>query len=149
MEENLPKFENTDNLVINDHNSTNLRTAMCWAKFIAVFGFVLTGMMLVMSLLMLFGGMSSYMDGVFGGMSVFVGFWFLAYTVFCFFYFYFIYMFSTKIKKAIKENNQQSLNQGIVFMKNYFLFEGIMLIIALAIIVLSCLLSGMMLISLM
>lgn len=148
MEENLPKFENTDNLVINDYNSTNLRTAMCWAKFIAIFGFVSTGMMLVMSLLMLFGGMSC-MDGMFGGMSVFTGFWFLACTVFCFFYSYFIYMFSTKIKKAIQENNQQLLDQGIVYMKNYFLFAGIMLIITLALILLSCLLSGMMFISLM
>lgn len=151
MEGNLPKFENTDNLTINKDNVSDLRKAMCWAKFMSIVSFVLTGMMLVLSLVMLFGGSMCPMMNyeLCGGVGLISGITSLISTAIYFFYAYFMYMFSTKIKKAIAENNQTYLNQGIVNMKNYFMLTGIMMVVALAIILITLLFSGVMVAALM
>ena len=50
MEENLPKFENREELVVNSDMAIDLRKAMSWAKFLSIMMFIGTGMMLLLSI---------------------------------------------------------------------------------------------------
>ena len=50
MEENLPKFENREELVVNSDMAIDLRKAMSWAKFLSIMMFIGTGMMFLLSI---------------------------------------------------------------------------------------------------
>ena len=131
MEENLPKFENREELVVNSDMAIDLRKAMSWAKFIG------TGMMFLLSIVCFAVDPSTWFDndmepgagGILGGV-------YLAVTVIYFFLSYFMYMFSVKIKRAIADGDKAAFGSGIRNMKYYFQLGGILTIVALGLVVL-------------
>ena len=68
MEDNLPKFENREQLVISGEIAANMRAAMSWAKFMAIVCFVMTGMIFVAAIILLvMGGSLQYYYPALGG----------------------------------------------------------------------------------
>lgn len=132
MEENLPNFENREQLVISGDIAANLRTAMSWAKFMGIICFVMTGMMLVAAIILLAMGSSlQYYYPALGGGAV-LGICYLVIAVVYFFISYFMYMFAVKTKRAIDNGCMQDLAAGALNMKYYFKMTGIVNIVALA-----------------
>ena len=113
MEENLPKFENREELVVNSDMAIDLRKAMSWAKFLSIMMFIGTGMMFLLSIVCFAVDPSTWFDndmepgagGILGGV-------YLAVTVIYFFLSYFMYMFSVKIKRAIADGDKAAAVSG-------------------------------------
>ena len=132
MEENLPKFENREELVVNSDMAIDLRKAMSWAKFLSIMMFIGTGMMFLLSIVCFAVDPSTWFDNDMGpGAGVY-----LAVTVIYFFLSYFMYMFSVKIKRAIADGDKAAFGSGIRNMKYYFQLGGILTIVALGLVVL-------------
>lgn len=146
MEENLPEFENREELVIKDDAATDLRKAMSWAKFLSIIMFIATGMMFFFSIACFAFDLGTWFGSdLMPGAGGLVGFIYLVITAVYFFLAYFMYQFSVKIKKALAEGNNAALGSGIRNMKYYFQLTGILTIVTLGICVLCiiCVLIGM------
>ena len=137
MEEN----QNTSlfGLGIDPTAKAHLSEAARWARFLAIVGFVVIGLFVVMAL---FAGaiFSSYFNAFSpqGGDIAprGMGFGFTLYLFVCaaigFFPFFFLYRFSTKAKAALASGDQESLNVSLQNLKVYFRYLGIITIIILA-----------------
>lgn len=146
MEENLPEFENREELVIKDDAATDLRKAMSWAKFLSIIMFIAAGMMFFFSIACFAFDLGTWFGSdLMPGAGGLVGFIYLVITAVYFFLAYFMYQFSVKIKKALAEGNNAALGSGIRNMKYYFQLTGILTIVTLGICVLCiiCVLIGM------
>lgn len=142
MEDNLPKFENREQLVISGETAANMRTAMSWAKFMAIVCFVMTGMIFVAAVILLaMGGAMQYYYPALGG-SALLGICYLVIAVIYFFLSYFMYMFAVKTKRAIDNGCMQDLSAGTMNMKYYFKMTGIVTIVTIAVVVLMILFAA-------
>lgn len=142
MEDNLPKFENREQLVISGETAANMRTAMSWAKFMAIVCFVMTGMIFVAAVILLaMGGAMQYYYPALGGGAL-LGICYLVIAVIYFFLSYFMYMFAVKTKRAIDNGCMQDLSAGTMNMKYYFKMTGIVTIVTIAVVVLMILFAA-------
>ncbi len=143
MEDNLPKFENREQLVISGETAANMRAAMSWAKFMAIVCFVMTGMIFVAAIILLvMGGSLQYYYPALGGGGALVGICYLIVAVIYFFLSYFMYMFAVKTKRAIDNGCMQDLSAGAMNMKYYFKMTGIVTIVTIAVVVLMILFAA-------
>lgn len=152
MESNLPEFENRQELIIADETALNLRSAMVWAKFLAIAGFVITGMLFIMSLLLLINPLLflsqdvdilslTSLEAAMPGRHL-MGITYLIMCVVMFGIYYFLFMGSAKIKKAIDDNERTALVQGTRNLKYFFQVQGIITIISLSVIILMIIFSA-------
>ena len=142
MEDNLPKFENREQLVISGETAANMRAAMSWAKFMAIVCFVMTGRICGAAIILLvMGGSLQYYYPALGGGAL-VGICYLIVAVIYFFLSYFMYMFAVKIKRAIDNGCMQDLSAGTMNMKYYFKMTGIVTIVTIAVVVLMILFAA-------
>lgn len=117
-----------------------LLTISKWTKFLSILGFVMIGLVLLMLLFagIFISGMNSYaeyshmypyMPGQFSW-----GF-FIIYLIFLAIYFvplFFLFKFSTLVKKAVVESNTRILTQSLRFLNNHYMVVGILAIVAIA-----------------
>ena len=142
MEDNLAKFEYREQLVISGETAANMRTAMSWAKFMAIVCFVMTGMIFVAAIILLaMGGAMQYYYPALGGGAL-LGICYLVIAVIYFFLSYFMYMFAVKTKRAIDNGCMQDLSAGTMNMKYYFKMTGIVTIVTIAVVVLMILFAA-------
>lgn len=151
MEENLPEFENRKELIIADEVALNMRSAMVWAKFLAIVGFVITGMLFILSLLFLLNPLMftsqesdilsiTSLEAAMPGRYV-MGITYLIMCVVMFCLYYFLFMGAVKIKRSIDDNERTALVQGTRNLKYFFQVQGIITIISLSIIILMIIFS--------
>ncbi|MES1226036.1 MAG: hypothetical protein ABUT20_61745 [Bacteroidota bacterium] len=117
----------------------HLSEAARWARFLAIVGFVIIGLLVVMALFAgaIFGTYFNAMSPQGGGaMAAGMGVGFTLYMLICaaigFFPFLFLYRFSAKAKAALASGDQGSLNSSLQNLKVYFRYLGIITIIVLA-----------------
>ncbi len=138
--------DNNQNLYLSESAKAYLKETAGWAKFLAIVGFVMLGLMVIAGFSMgaLFSTMSelsnqpevsmpSNVGSVLGGVYVII-------ALIYFFPLYFLFKFSTKVKQAIDTNNEQVLTESFNFLKRHYKYVGIMMIIVLGIYVLMFLL---------
>lgn len=146
MEENLYTQEpvQSENLKLGQLAKTNLAGAAKWGKFVAILGFISSGLMAVMafsakvwtsSLLTASGGtrVAAYgnmQTGVFTGT-------YLVIAVIYFFLALFLYRFSTKAQRALAAQDSGILADSFGNLNNLFRLYGILCIVALAFVVLT------------
>ncbi|HLO37268.1 MAG TPA: DUF5362 family protein [Lacibacter sp.] len=110
-----------------------------WAKFLSIVGFVVVGIIAIaaifagtlLSSLPGFGE-STAASSLAGGMSIMITVIYLLIALLYFFPCLYTFRFSTKMKKALAENNQELLNSSFENLKSCFKFMGIMTIILLS-----------------
>ncbi|PID67582.1 MAG: hypothetical protein CR968_05930 [Flavobacteriia bacterium] len=138
--------DNNQNLYLSESAKAYLKETAGWAKFLAIVGFVMLGLMVIAGFSMgaLFSAMPQLSDqpGVdmprsFGAA---MGFIYLIIALIYFFPLYFLFKFSTNIKQAIETNDEQVLTESFNFLKRHYKYVGIMMIIVLGIYVLMFLL---------
>lgn len=137
MEEN----QNTSlfGLGIDATAKAHLSEAARWARFLAIVGFVLIGLVVIAAL---FAGaiFSTYLnafspqggDVAATGMSVGITLYMIACAAVGFFPVLFLYRFSAKTKAALASGDQETLNKSFQNLKIYFRYIGILTIIFLA-----------------
>ena len=121
-----------------DHSSrAHLAEAAKWAKFLAIVGFVMCGLIIVLSFFIgaLFStSMSRYGDSsAFGsGFGIIMTIVYLSFGVLYFFPCLFLFRFANNMIVALNSNEQITLNRSFQNLKIMFRYVGILTIIVLA-----------------
>ena len=141
MEENLNSSEERplnhspseqepkESLIINIEISSFLKETAKWAKFIAVFMFIMAGIIVLIGLVMATSGsvlLHRYFP--FGGI---IGVVYCALALIYYFPAKYLYDFATYIKQALYFNEQASLDYAFNRLKAHYKFIGILMVIVL------------------
>ena len=131
MEQSNNLFE----LQIDHQGSSYLREVAKWSKFLAICGFVLTGLIL---LVMAFAGsaMTTAFSSTYGSAGAASGVFGMVILVIVLLVYFFpclyLYRFATKMQVALRNNDQETLNTSFSNLKSCFKFVGILMIILLS-----------------
>lgn len=113
-----------------------------WALFLAIIGFVGLGIIILVAIFMMaFSATIGDFPGP-GFPFVFIGFLYIFIAVVYFFPVYYLLKFAANMKMAVLQKNEITLEEAFRFLKNHYLFIGILTIIIIALYVL--ILIGMM-----
>lgn len=146
MEIVRPEFETNKELKLNVIAAENVRQAMWWARFMAIVGFFVTGLLAVFALGCMIGGASwgyamnslllqgagSYGYDYMGAPFVILGVVYLIIAVISFFQAYFLYVAADKVRRALTVSDESLLAQGMLNLKRYFQLVGILTLIGVA-----------------
>lgn len=122
-------------LAFSDNAIKYLKSGAGWAKFIAIVGFVFTGLIVLGGLIsgVFFAFMGDQMGmGGFPFPPFIFGFIYLIVAVIYFFPTYYLYKFATKAQDAIRMLDSRDIEASLLNLKSLFKFSGIMLIVVLA-----------------
>ena len=111
-----------------------------WCNFLSIVGFILSGILAVVALFA--GTFLGSLSSRYGGNSSIIGAGFITviYLLIAALYFFmslFLYRFSSKMKTALYSNDQDSLNNSFLNLKNLYKMMGILTIIYLSFLVLA------------
>ncbi len=118
---------NSDKLKISDSIKQNLLTSASWARFLAIVGFIFTGITAIGALVMLVAALSTGMGPLIGVAFLYVG---LAIAMI----FPALYMirFAISITRGLNSTKQSEFEYGVQNLKSFFKFSGIFTIVFLA-----------------
>jgi len=147
-EENILDANLNDGLSLGSADLANLRTSAKWAKFLGIVGFVFTGLMIVISLVMMFamGSLMSEIDelsGVGGVGGVAFGALYLVLAIPYFFLSLFLYRFGTRTSQGVRSSDMPSISMGFEQLSKFFSVSGILMAILIGFYVLIILLGGL------
>ena len=120
-----------------------LMTTARWAKFLAVFGFIAYGLLIIATV----AGAAAVSSGYMGANYPFRGNpWGLAVSVIIlavvyFFPLYFLLRFASKTQRAFRTNDTYELTEGFHSLKNYYVFIGVLLLITIFFVIINMLLA--------
>ncbi|NLO69817.1 MAG: hypothetical protein GX102_02460 [Porphyromonadaceae bacterium] len=129
-------------LIISPEGKAYLISTAKWSSFIAIVGIVLIVFTLISGIFTLFlsAVVGEYQDfdliQYFPATIYIVGITNIIFSVICFFPFYYLFLFSSKIKKGMANDNQEYLNEGLKNVKKASKFTGILTIISLTLLLL-------------
>ncbi|MFT4155583.1 DUF5362 family protein [Parafilimonas sp.] len=134
MDENF--IGNSFSLQVDNGNTPYLIEAAKWAKFLAVIGFIICGLLVLTGIFSgTFFASLAQVDTELNSMgsvgTVFFTIWFVLFALLYFFPSYYLYNFASKMQTAVKNNDQVSLNDSFKNLKSCLKFWGILLIIIL------------------
>jgi len=123
-----------------DQQAVNyLSEAARWSRLLSIVGFIYCGLMAVCGLFL--GSMMTRMmmssiggnDAVMSGVgTAFVSFFIILMALILFFPAYYLFNFSTKVRRALHNNDQAVLTDSLKNLKSFFKFCGILVIIVLS-----------------
>jgi hypothetical protein len=136
MEEILDENEaNSDTgLVISEKSKTVLAEAVKWSRFMAIMGFIGLGLMLIGALVVISMPSKGFGNSQFGSS---LGLMYLVMAVIYFFPLYYLYNFSDKMRKGLRETSQLSLDEAFVFLKKHYKYIAILTIVIMSIYILA------------
>ncbi len=114
----------SDKLRINNSIKENLITAAKWARFLAIIGFIFTGLMGIGSLVLVVSAMASGFAPLVIAAFVYVGL-----TIVMIFPALYLIRFASSIEKGLNSNKQGEFDYGIQNLKSLFKFTGIYTIV--------------------
>jgi len=130
--------QNTSNLFelqIDHQSNAYLKETAKWAKFLAIVGFVVCGLIALAGIFA--GTVLSATMGQFGGgygasFGIMATVMYLIMAVVYFFPCLFLFRFATRMQVVLQNNDQPNLSVALSNLKSYFKFIGILTLIALA-----------------
>ena len=126
---------------IDQSSRAHLYEAAKWAKFLAIVGFVMCGLIVVVAI---FAGsifaffFKSYNEdypssaALTGGMGAFVAIFYIGMAILFFLPYLFLFRFATRMKTALNTNDQLTLNTSFQNLKIMFRYVGILTIVILS-----------------
>ena len=101
-----------------------------WAKFLAISGFILMGLMSIVFMVAFYTSSQVSSNTMFSSFGIVGGSIFTLFILAVYFYpTYALLMYSIKVKRALTSINQHEFDGSINFLKNMFMYIGILLII--------------------
>lgn len=133
MEENVLDTNLPSQLSVTPEIQSFLRETAKWGKFMAIVGFVFTALIMILAI-----GMSFFMSsalaeiadepgmGMFGAIGGgFISFIYILFGLMYFFPCLYLYRFSTRMKIALAQNDQQYLHESFMNLKSLYKYWGI------------------------
>ena len=105
-----------------------------WGKFLAIIGFCVIGLIVLMGLFA--GTLFSSMDAALPFPGFVMGLLYVLIGLLYFFPVYYLFKFSSKVRSALMTKNTQELDAAFENLKSHYKFIGILMIITLSIYVL-------------
>lgn len=126
---------------IDTASRAHLSEAAKWAKFLAIVGFVVCGLIVIVGIF--FGSFLSMMSGAYSdeyrgstaltsGMGAFMAIFYAGLAVLFFFPYLFLFRFANHMKSALNTNDQHTLNSSFQNLKIMFRYVGILTIVLLS-----------------
>jgi hypothetical protein len=125
-----------------DQSSVNyLSETARWTRLLSIIGFIYCGLMVIVGLFFgsliarmmtgmnSMGGDAAAIPAVGGGVF---GFFFILMSLILFFPAYYLFNFSSKMRRALRYNDQAVLTDSLKNLKSFFKFYGILVIIVLS-----------------
>lgn len=131
---------NESQLIVNTLSKNYLNETQKWSKFLAIVGFIGIGLLVIISISMVF-----FVSNAFGGMEDsplsggLFGIIYLLMAALYFFPVYYMYKFSKHMKTALSNNDTENIGEAFKFLKSQYKFMGIYTIICLGVYLLSIL----------
>ena len=123
-----------------DQQSVNyLNETVRWSRLLAIVGFINCGLLAVFGLFFgsmmtrMMSGMSGPDAGFTGFGGAFLSFFLILMALILFFPAYYLFSFSSKMRRALRNNDQMVLTDSLKNLKSFFKFYGILVIIFLSI----------------
>jgi len=132
MENEITSIEKEATLSITSDGRTYLNTTAKWATFLAILGFIGSGILVFVGVIMLVISPMMKSGSSFGFPTGVLGLIYLPLAVLYAFPSYYLYSFATKIKSALYNNRQAELDESLKNLKRTFKFLGIMTIVMIA-----------------
>jgi hypothetical protein len=124
--------ENQD-LVIDFETQGFLKETAKWTHFLSILGFVGVGLFVMIGLFVqsIFSKLGSMSGGMMGNQmgGGFIGSFYIVMAVVYFFPVYYMFKFSTKLKVALRTNDNLELKDAFKFLKSHFKFVGILFLV--------------------
>jgi len=141
MEQNTTS--NLFELHVDQIGASYLKETARWAKFFAILGFIVCGLMLLGGLFA--GSLISAAFSTLGGAASSAGFMgggfitviYIAFALLYFFPCLYLFNFASRMQVALRSNDQESLNQSFKNLKSCYRFFGILAIICIGLWVLT------------
>lgn len=137
------------NIEIEQKTLDNLNTIRKWTMFIAIIGFILLGLLLIIGLI---AGtfLTAFKSGETGlgipeSLALIIIF---ALAIICFFPVFFLFRFSKHTANAVQSHNKEELSKAFKNLKSYVVYLGILIIIGLSIYLLALIFAGSLIASL-
>ncbi len=125
-------FDNFD-VQLNEAGRSFLRATGKWAMFLSIIGFIFMGFMILGALAMFSMGSLGAGAGPFGGVGgALMGAVYLVIAAIYFFPLFYLFQFSSRIKRAFEENDSVVLNDALGSLKSHYKFVGIFTIVFIA-----------------
>lgn len=126
----MEDYNDSSRLEITDEIKSYFKEMAKWGHFLSIVGFIAVGFLLLSSMTIqsVFNSLGEDTPGLAGLNGIGGGFLSFMYVIMATIYFFptlYLYRFSTKVKKAIKEDNQEDLRYGMEHLKRVFKFLGI------------------------
>lgn len=120
-------------LTLSPNTITFLTEIRKWANFLAILGFIMTGLMVVFGLFAgtIFNSMSAQM-GQAMPMGGFFGIFYILIALVYFFPIFYLYRFASSLKIALNRSDHSSLESAFENLKSHYKLIGILAIIMLA-----------------
>jgi hypothetical protein len=125
------------NLQLTPQSREFLREAAKWAQFLAILGFIGLGFLVIIALFA--GSLMGTMASMGGGMpeaamgGTFITVLYLLMAVLYFFPIYYLFKFATRVKDALANNDDATLEDGLGYLKSHYKFMGILAIVMISI----------------
>lgn len=132
--ENIETTQPVENLlIINSEIKGYLLETSKWGKFLAIFGYVGMGLLLLLGVVFTVGfSIFNSFSGVGFPMKI-MGFVYILIAVSYYFPLTYLYRFSVQLKQGLNSINQQTVTSGFENLKSLFKFMGILTIVVLSI----------------
>jgi hypothetical protein len=132
------QHQNLFDLQVDQEVSGYLAETAKWAKFLSIVGFVMTGLMVILSFFA--GAIMTFYASAMGageaGMPPMAGGFFtviyLLFALLIFFPYLYLYNFANKMQAALRSSNQEELTKSFANLKSCFKFVGVLTLICLA-----------------
>jgi hypothetical protein len=136
----MEQQENLFDLHLDQQSVNYLSETARWSRLLSIIGFIYCGFMAIVGLF--FGSMMSRMmaPGLGGSEATlpgvgtaFLSFFIILMALILFFPAYYLYNFSSKMRRALRNNDQAVLTDSLKNLKSFFKFYGIIVIIVLSV----------------
>ncbi len=134
MENSVPQNQ----LTVSSDGISHLASIRKWAQFLAVLGFVASGLMVIFGFF--FGAISrTFGRSEFGGAisSIFIMILYIGFGILYFFPSMWLFKFSANLKSALETYVDTQLTEALKHLRSVFTFMGVLTIIGLAVCVLA------------
>lgn len=130
---------------IDESAKAHLLETTRWTKFIAIMGFILIGLFLLLAITILASGpMMSSSPGALGAdLNTGMGITYIAITFFYVYPIYALLKFSRSMKRGLNNGNQDLINEGFRYQKAMYRYIGILTIISLFLMLISVIMGGL------
>lgn len=133
MESNFTESNELQALTLSEGMKSNIQAGAKWAKFLGIMGFIGSGGMALLAIVMLFGGLFAKIRLNAAINPGIIAFLYLVFGAINFLPALYMFNFGKFSKVGIESVSQKSLEDGISNLKSFFRFLGIYVIVLLSI----------------